>query len=126
MIKFDNCSGPSFNQSLSSVVPIFPITVSTQLSNGLHERQQLPLRLAWAMTIHKSQGLTLPKAWVNIGKSETTLGVSYVAISRVRTLASCIIEPMTYERLTHLKLSKCLHYHLNEEKRLDLMTIIIY
>ena len=42
-------------------------------------REQLPLKLAWALTIHKSQGLTLPKAWVNIEKSEQTLGITYVA-----------------------------------------------
>ena len=101
-------------------VPICPITVASQTEIGIHERQQLPLRLAWALTIHcKSQGLTLPKAWIDIGKSERTAGVSYVAISRVKTLASCVIEPMTYERLTSLKSSANLQYRLEEENRLD-------
>ena len=76
-------------------------------------------RLAWAITIHKSQGLTLPKAWIDIGKSERTAGVSYVAISRVKSLASCVIQPMTYERLTSLKSSANLQYRLEEENRLD-------
>jgi ATP-dependent DNA helicase PIF1 len=98
-------------------IPICPITVSSQTQFGFHERQQLPLRLAWALTIHKSQGLTLPKAWIDIGKSERTAGVSYVAISRVKSLASCVIEPMTYERLTSLKSSANLQYRL--ENRLD-------
>ena len=46
-----------------------PVTVSAHLTDWIHERQQIPLTLAWAITIHKSQGLTLPKAWIDIGKS---------------------------------------------------------
>ena len=126
VVKFDNYTGPSISQTLPSCVPIIPITASTQLSNGFHERQQLPLRLAWAITIHKSQGLTLPKAWINIGKSERTPGASYVALSRVKILSSCIIEPMTYERLTSLKSSTTLQYRLNEEERLDQMAQTTY
>ena len=42
--------------------------------NGILERQQLSLRFAWALTILKSQGLTLSKAWVGIGKSERAPG----------------------------------------------------
>lgn len=81
----------------------------------------MPIRLAYALTIHKSQGLTLPKAWVDIGKSEKTPGISYVAISRVKTLTSCVIEPMTFERLTSMKSSANLKYRLVEEKRLDIL-----
>ena len=100
-------------------IPICPITVSSQTEIGFHERQQLPLRLAWAPTMHKSQGLTLPKAWIDIAKSEKTAGVSYVAISRIKLLTSCVNEPMTYERLTSLKSSANLQYRLEEENRLD-------
>ena len=71
------------------------------------------------MTIHKSQGLTLSKAWIDIGKTERTAGISYVAISRVRTLSSCIIEPMTFERLACLRKSANLNFRLQEEMRLD-------
>ena len=100
-----------------------PVTVSAHLTDGIHERQQIPLTLAWAITIHKSQGLTLPKAWIDIGKSEKTPGVSYVALSRNKALPSCVIEPMTYERLTSLKSSKTLQYRLNEEHRLNQLAL---
>ena len=119
IVKFDNYKGPSISKSISSCVPICPITVTSQSLDGMHERQQLPLKLAWAITIHKSQGLTLPKAWIDIGKTEETAGISYVAISRVKTLGSCIIEPMTFERLKGLRKSANLKYRLEEEKRLD-------
>ena len=119
IVKFDNYKGPSISKSISSCVPICPIIVTSQSLDGTHERQQLPLKLAWAITIHKSQGLTLPKAWIDIGQTEKTAGISYVAISRVKTLGSCIIEPMTFERLKGLRKSANLKYRLEEEKRLD-------
>ncbi len=121
MVEFENYRDPVFNESQPLCIPICPITVASQTEIGIHERQQLPLRLAWALTIHKSQGLTLPKAWIDIGKSERTAGVSYVAISRVKTLTSCVIEPMTFERLTSIKSSAHLKYRLDEEKRLHIL-----
>ena len=119
IVEFEDYRGPVFNENQPLCIRICPITVTSQTEIGFHERQQLPLRLAWALTIHKSQGLTLLKAWIDIGKSERTAGVSYVAISRVKSLASCVIEPMTYERLTSLKSSANLQYRLEEENRLD-------
>ena len=70
--------------------------------------------------IHKSQGMTLNEAWLDIVKKESTLGIAYVAISRVlRNISSLVIEPMTFERLQKIRNSELLlKYRLKEEQRL--------
>ena len=117
IVKFENYTGPSISD-IPFCVPIPPVTVSVNINNIMHERQQLPLTLAWALTIHKSLGMTLDKAWVDIGKKEYCTGMSYVALSRVRNLSSIVIEPITFDRLKCIGKSETLKYRLNEETRL--------
>lgn len=62
--------------------------------------------------------ITLPKAWINLGKTERTLGITYVALSRVKQLFSLVIEPMTFDRLKQIKNSSSLKYRQEEERRL--------
>jgi guanylate kinase len=53
--------------------------------------EQIPLKLAWAITIHKSQGLTFEKAVIDV-KSSFTHGQTYVALSRCKTLEGMVLR----------------------------------
>ena len=61
---------------------------------------QIPLRTAWAITIHKSQGLTFDHAIINAGRAFSH-GQVYVALSRCRTLEGLVLAtPITSDVIT--------------------------
>lgn len=55
------------------------------------KRIQIPLRLAYALTIHKAQGASLDSVLIDVGPSTFECGQAYVALSRVRSLESLFI-----------------------------------
>ena len=119
-ISFDKYTGPVITSSEGiKVVPIAPIQRSWEGKVGsLCTRMQVPIRLAWAVTVHKSQGLTLDKAVIDIGNNEFTAGLTFVAVSRVRELEDIIFKPFNFERLQRIKECKRIRERKEEELRL--------
>ena len=79
MVRFDSYSGPTFPDG---TVPITPLRRCWSSSGGGQcSRLQLPLKLAWAVTIHKSKGLTLDKVVIDIGKREFSTGLTFALLS---------------------------------------------
>ncbi|MDO8530251.1 MAG: hypothetical protein Q7S10_02485, partial [bacterium] len=60
--------------------------IEDEESRVVAEIMQLPLRLAWAITVHKSQGMNLDAAQIDLSRCFVK-GMGYVAISRLKTLA---------------------------------------
>ncbi len=54
--------------------------------------RHFPLKLAWAITIHKCQGLTLDKAVIDLGRAAFSSGQVYTALSRCRTLDGIVLK----------------------------------
>ena len=69
--------------------------------------------------MHKSQGLTLDRAVIDIGKGEFAPGITYVGFSRVRHINHCLIQGFDYARIANLSKSKSYKQRLSEDKRLD-------
>ena len=110
-----------------------------ELRDGERKRasiSQVPLRLAWAITVHKSQGMTLDAARIDLRKAFVE-GMGYVALSRVRDLNNLYLYGINRKALevssdalaidevlrTQSKETAATHEHLREEMRTKKMKL---
>lgn len=119
LIDFDKYTGPPFFPDRPSCIPIPSITFEWDNDVTRLSRQQLPLRLRYAITIHKSQGQTL-KAVIDIGKSA---GCTFAAISRLQTLESGLIQPIPFQRLRSISNGRNFSIRQQEQIRLQSLSI---
>ncbi len=92
---------------------------------------QYPLMLAWAITIHKSQGKTFEKVIIDIGRGTFTHGQMYVALSRCTTFEGIILKRPVFKKhiwtdykvvsfLTRYQYRKA-EQHFNKEDKMEII-----
>ena len=93
-VAIEGYSGPELyrNEENQPIIPIFAVT--REFLQGVYScpRSQFPLPIAFVITIHKSQCLTMKKTVVDISRPQFTPGLNYVAISRLKSLEGLLFE----------------------------------
>lgn len=118
LVQFPAFKGPSILPDIPGVVPIQAVTNEWKVGNQMWSRQQLPLRLCYGITIHKSQGQTLDKCVIK-GLHDSRYkqpGIEYVALSRVKSINNLVIDPMSLQEFR--KLNRPDKERCTEERRL--------
>ena len=122
IIDFPTYSGPPFftKPGQQTWVPI-PTYVCHWGEGNRNFRISFPITLAYAITIHKSQGMTIVlPVWVSLGDKEIQHGSTYVALSRVTDFRNLCIGPgVTLERLVKISEGIKLKVRLKEDERLE-------
>ena len=80
---------------------------------------QIPLRLAWAITVHKSQGMTLDAARMDLRKAFVE-GMGYVALSRVKNLSNLYLSGINRMALTISEDAANIDEHLRKRASSDI------
>ena len=68
------------------------------IENVIGTFEQYPIKLAWALTVHKSQGLTFNNVVIDIGRGAFSSGQTYVALSRCRSFEGMQLRSTVSER----------------------------
>src|SRR5665811_1101347 len=123
VIRFDNDMG-GHRKDTNGLVHLEPVSVElVGKKNTLIRRTMFPLILCWALNCHKCQGTTLNMASIALGKAFFAKGMSYVALSCVKSLdgLSILGEILTNNVITRCNNSPASNSALREMYRLRII-----
>ncbi|GET88378.1 pif1 helicase-like protein, putative [Leishmania tarentolae] len=89
-----------FSTGVEVVVPAITMEVHGRDGRLSLSRRQVPLQLAWALTVHRVQGMTLPMVCLALDKTFFEAGQAYVALSRVRKAEDLSLTALNLDVVT--------------------------
>ena len=117
VVEFDDYKKESCLHDVEHCVAVKPKLATWYVGRKRYSRKQLPLRLAWAITVHKSQGQTIRKLVLDIEKSHAA-GLEFVGVSRVKRLSDLVIQPISWEKFRRLNNKQMVKMRKKEDARL--------
>ena len=137
MVEFPTYTGPPFIESNPKLLPIFPVERRIDCPCFHCKKKQFPLRLGWATTIHRCQGITVgpgePNRYIVINPGTRQFesrvpGALYVALSRAKSSGTEDSEPdfashpsilVNQDRLCHVVDTPLARARRSEIKRIE-------
>ncbi|CAC5388042.1 unnamed protein product [Mytilus coruscus] len=141
MVEFHSYTGPAFIEQNPKLVPIVPVERKLDCSCNCCRRKQIPLRLGWASTIHRCQGMTIgkgePNSYIVINPGtrafeSKTPGALFVALSRAKSAGNDKLDPdfawhpsvfVNEDRLCHVVTTPTVKARNNEIERISRLCI---
>jgi hypothetical protein len=115
LVDIPNYCGPTLSPDHPTVIPI----TQTPRASGA-DKGSIPLTLAWAVTIHKAQGMTLDRVTVDLGQREFSSGLTFVALSRAKSFDGLRVHSFDLERYKAIENGKYVEARQEEFHRLRL------
>ena len=116
LVNIPNYCGPALLPDHPTVVPITQTSRMPGATKGT-----IPLTLAWAVTIHKAQGMTMDRVTVDLGRTEFASGLTFVALSRAKSFQGLRVHPFDLERYKSIEKGKYVEARREEFHRLRLV-----